>query len=535
MIVGSLQTLDKKDFMSKSFCDLNDYHSLHTCNYALPEVNFFYRNFALWVKYEKGPQFCVQKHKLRKFYEGSNLIGYLGQRNPLNRFQHSIKGYMFLPGSSLEQYKNVEFYCENLVKETKKLIKKVSSSIMDFEILPSPTGIYFNIYSKLPKLSLETLSDLFKAMGTLAGSSYKKTLNEETVKTSLKKWEVLNVAHHLILSSLSLQVDEWEGNLASNFLSVAEIAKKTLYSKSVLFFFGDFNVDDCKKKTEYMSKNFCYQREDFYQTPMVHYGVLQPNKPIILQHLYQGGPRNSAMIAFYQTRVDDFFDFYGISDRSLADEGRYTVYQIAKVYTMLANHFIYIEYFHSLRSQHCMGYHVYSRVLFRDGMLGIGFFAQTSENCPATSGAKTKQFLEEIADRLTFTDETIQEAIEAALKKPLDRTYEKPDYLYRIQEIFMCNDSFAEYIKLPNIVDDDFKISAADFKSFLTSLFLKKPCSLQVHVVGEDHRDQQEAKLTEVRTQTKNLRVFDQSSSIRALLPQSEGVGASLLGSWGSN
>ena len=521
--------------MTDAFTQLKNLHTLYMCNFALPEVNYFYKNFAQWVSYEKGEEFCTKKNHLRKFHQGNNLIGYLGPRNPLNRFQHSIKGYMFLPGSSLEQYKNLEFYCENLVKEAKKLIKKVSNSIMDFEILPTPTGIYFNIFSKLPKLSLETLTDLCKAISTLAGSSYKKSLNEDTVKINLKKWEVLNVAHQQMLAALNLHVDEWEGNLDSNFLSVSEIAKKMLYSKTVILFVGDFNVQDCKKKTEYMQKNFCYQRPDYFMPSIVHYGLIQPKKPLILEHLYQGGPRNSAMLSFYQTRVDDFFDFYGIKDRSAVDQNGYTEYEVAKVYTMLANHFMYVEYFHSLRSQHCLGYHVYSRVIIKDGLLGIGFFAQTAENSPATSASRTNSFLEEIASRLTFTDDQLKSAIQATLKKPLDRTYEKPDYLYRIQEIFMCNNSFSEYIKLPNMVEDDFNITPEDFKSFLTTFILKKPCNLQVHIVGEDHRAQQQTKMQELSKSGGNTKVFSQACHIRGCLPQSSGVASPIFMSWNSN
>lgn len=520
--------LNIRDFFSENYNQLYMNHSIHMCNFALPSVNYFYKNFDQYVNYDKGTPYCESKEQLKKIYASSNLVAYGTNVNPLNRYMHSIKGHVFLPGGSLNQFKNVEFYCENLMKQLRKDMKKASPSICDVELLPTNYGIYFNLYSKVPSLSLELFSDLCKSMATLSGSSYVKTLHEDTVRTNLGKQSVLDLAHHQLVCGLNLYVDAWEGNLSLNFLRVNDIAKQNLYSKTVLFFLGGFNLEDCKKKAEYYSNNFCYQKKDFYMPNLPKYSILQPKKPIVLQREFEGKSKNSAMLYFYQTRVFNFFEFYDIKDQSLVKSKKYTTYEVAKMYTMLAHHFLQVEYFQTLRSKQSLGYHVYSRIIFKDGMLGVGYFVQSSENSPAVLAAKTEQFIVSEASKPgIITQEKINANIKAVLRKPTDRTYQYPDVLNKLQEIFYCNKKMTDTIKAPNIYNEDFTISESDFKSFFKNFYIDKPCTMEVHILGSDHGESQKNRLSE-----RQGKVYNIPANVRASLSLSHSEGYKFFDNW---
>lgn len=518
--------------MTNIYNTQKEIHGLYLCNYSLPDVNYFYKNFNQWLKYNPGPEYCKQQGKLRKLYSSANILGYLGSSNPVSRFEHTIKGYMFLPGMTLEQYKNVEFYCENLTKAVKKDMKRASSNLLDFLIAPTTTGIYFTVYSKLPKLGLEMLSDLFKSMGQLAATSYRSTLSSDTVKMNFKKWDVVDLAYQQLMASLSLQVDDWEANLATNFISANDIAKRTLFAKTVLCFLGEFNVNDCIKKTEYMSNNFCYQRTDFFYPSLARHGILQPEKPIVLEHQFGGGKMNSAMLWFFQTRIDDFFKFYELKKPVEVKSGKYSTYEIAKLYTLMAHHLMQVEYFQSLRSEHCLGYHVYSRLVCQEGAIGVAYIVQSANNCPAMLALHTARFIDQNVRKLDPSQEDLRDALQAVMKKPLDRTYQKHLLINRLDELFYCNDDFGEYIQLPNLIGEDFQIEKKDFMTFMNNFYLKKAGSLQIHIIGGDHKSSQEMRIEDVKKT--GFKCYTSAGRIRAALGLSVPVAGDIFENWQS-
>lgn len=518
--------------MSDIYEAQKEIHAPYLCNYALPDVNYFYKNFSQWLQYDKGTTFCNEKSKLRRFYHKANILGYLGPKNPLNRFENSVKGHIFLPGASIHQLKSMELYCENLAKVVRKEMKRASTNLLDIQIFPTTTGFYFTIFSKLPKLCLATLDDFFKGMTLLASTSYKSAINLDNLKINYKKMDVVDVAYQQLLACLNLQVEDWEAGMATNFMNVNETAKKTLFSKTVLLFFGDFNVEDCKKKAEYMGSNFCYQRTDFCFPSLTSCSMIPAGKPSILEHYFEGNPKNSAMICFYQTKIDDFFDYYNIKENSSARKSSLSQYQVAKMFTMLAHHVLQVEFFQSLRSEHCLGYHVYSRLVCQDGLLGVAYFIQSSENCPITLAQHTMRFVKENASKINLSDEDVKLGFQAALKKPLDRVYEKHQFMYRLQEIFFCNEAFDEFIKIPNLTNNDLIASADDFHQFLSAFYLKKASNLQVHVIGSDHRSSQEGKRPEFIKGLQKSTLFRKAAAVRAQLGTSPSPSSRLFDDW---
>lgn len=522
--------IDRHDFMTDIYESIKSLHVPYICNYSMPDVNYFYKSFDQWLKYDEGVEYCKEYGKMRRFYSSANILGYLCSSNPVNRFEHTIKGYMFIPGASLEQYKNIEFYCENLTKAVKREMKRASVNLLDFQISPTTTGIYFNVYSKLPKLSLEMLSDIFKGMSLLASTSYKNTMSADTVKINYKKMDVVDLAYQQLMASIGLQQDDWETDMASNFYSTNDIAKRTLYAKTVLCFLGRFNVDDCKKKTEFMSNNFCYQKLDFCYPSLPRHGLLQPGKPIILEHQYHGGTKNSAMLWFFQTHIDDFHEYYKIKNTADVNPENHSVYEIAKLYTMIAHHLMQVEYFQSLRSQHCLGYHVYSRVICQDGLLGVAYIVQSANNCPATLALHTDRFIRENVAKLKPSAADIQAAIEAVSKKPLDRTYEKSHLMNRLQEVLYCNEAFDDYIRLPNTTLDGHCISDVELQAFVQRFYISKAGSLQVHVVGGDHRVSQESVVLSFTLN--GYRRYAGAAGVRGSLGLSQPASMDLFENW---
>jgi hypothetical protein len=482
--------IDLKECLSDSYYALRQRHSgVHT-NFDFPTGVYYYHNFAMNIRHQLGETFHNTPGTLRRLFHSANFMSYYNQVNPISRFFHSVKVHLFLPGANTLMYKNLQYYCDTLAKTLRKDYKKVDAAISDFEIVPCTYGIYINIFSKVPKLSLDTLKDMTNAMACLNKNGGTKTITEDSIRVDLASMNVIDLAHHQLMCALNLFSDQWEANLQVNFLKLQEISKQVLFSKTVMIFTGSFNAKECRVSSEHFSNNFCYQRRDFFLPTLARYCVIPPRTNLILEHKYLGKGDNSCLLAVYQTRVNDFREFYGFKDWP----GKLTEYEVAKVCTLLAHHFLQAVFFQALRSEMSLGYNVYSRVLLKEGMLGVGYYIQSSENCPNYLGLLTATFVKQEASKLFFTQEQLNAALKVVLKKPRDRVYQYPDIVIRLTELFYMNESFDEYIRIPNQYDTDLSISVEDFTRFWSKFYLEGSSTLEVHVVGEEHAEAQASK-----------------------------------------
>ena len=486
------------EFLNDDYHLLKGGHNIFMSNFALPYSTYIYKNFVQeYLSYNSGDlSFSSNTKKLRRCFDSQHLVSYCVNRNPLNKFYHVIKGYMFVPGISVQSLKAIEYYTENLIKQLKKDGKKTDPDLVDFSIIPQLNGVHFNIYGRLPALLLEKFSELQKAMKTMNSSGFVKLTNEDSVREDLGKESVLSLAHHQLMCALNLYSDAWQSNLSCNFLRLQDTSNQLTYSKVVLLFMGSFNVEDVRKRSEEFRAGFCYQRKDFYYPLLTKHGLIPPGRNILLKQT-ESESRNSSMLLFVQTRADpSFCEYYGVQPITGCND-----YATAKIYSLLAHHFLQVEFFQVLRSQHAVGYHVYSRIVFKEGLLGVGYFIQSSENCPAVLGQKTLEYITQECKKIikSIDSDAIKKGLRSVYTKPHDRLYEYPEIFNRLHEIFYQNDELGEYIKLPDSFDpDQVQITPADLQSFLRQFYLDKPSIMEVHVVGTDHKISQKSKLADL-------------------------------------
>ena len=124
----------------------------------------------------------------------------------------------------------------------------------------------------------------------------------------------------------------------------------------------------------------------------------------------------------------------------------------------------------------------------------------------------------------------VQAAIEAVSKKPLDRTYEKSHLMNRLQEVLYCNEAFDDYIRLPNTTLDGHCISDVELQAFVQRFYISKAGSLQVHVVGGDHRVSQESVVLSFTLN--GYRRYAGAAGVRGSLGLSQPASMDLFENW---
>jgi hypothetical protein len=511
---------------------------MFTSSFSLPYTTYIYKNFVQdYLQYSAGDQsFSYDRNKLRRCFDSQNLLAYCINKNPLNKFYHVIKGYLMVPGMSVQSLKALEYYTDNLTKQLKKDGKKMDPDLVDFSIIPQLNGVHFNIYGCLPALVLEKFGELHKAMRTMNSTGFIKLCNEDSMRVDLSKESVLSLAHHQLMCALNLYLDGWEANLNSNFARLSDTANQLTYSKVVLLFLGGFHLDDIRKRNEEFRAAFCYQRKDFHYPVLTKYGLVPQGRRILMKAT-ESDSRNSSLLLFNQTRAEPTFcEYYNVSCIPGLND-----YATAKIYSLLAHHFLQVEFFQVLRSQHAVGYHVYSRIVFKEGLLGVGYFIQSSENCPAVLGQKTLEYITQECQKILseISDDAIRKGLKCIFTKPHDRLYEYPEIFNRLHELFYQNDELGEYVSFPDAFDpDSLHISSSDYASFFRQFYLDNPSILEIHVVGTDHLESQKTKLVELQQAdsqnalTKIVKVYKSACEARADFQLSKSSGMEAFAEW---
>ena len=526
------------EFLTDDYYLVKSSHSLFTSNFALPYSTYIYKNFVQdYLSYAAGDQSeSTCKNQLVSSVSDRNLVSYFVQKNPLNKFFHVIKGYMFVPGVSVNSLKAMEHYAENLVKLVKKDGKKTDPDLVDVSVIPQLNGIHFNIYGRLPALVLEKFSELHKAMRTMNSNGFVKLSNEDAIRVDLGKESPLSLAHHQLMVALNLYLDGWESNLDCNFLRLGSTAYQVTFSKVVLLFLGAFNPVDISERSHQFRDAFCYQRNNYHMPILTKHGLI-PTGRRILTKATESDSRNSCLLMFFQTRFEpSFCEYYGVSSLPGLND-----YATAKIYTFLVHHFLQVEFFQVLRSQHAVGYHVYSRIVFKEGMMGVGYFIQSSENCPAVLGQKTLEYISKESQKIiaALDASTIRRALRSVYTKPHDRVYEYPEIFNRLHEVFYQNDQLSSTLRFPDSYDPEtLNIPVGDLVGFFKKFYLEQPSILEVHVVGPDHQESQHTKLQELLSKDTPTglpsvhQVYAKAAHARADFLLSKGAGHRFFTAW---
>ena len=469
-----------REYINDGYTDVYNNIVPYVYSYTLPDVCMS-KNIHKYTSYSVKTTYTSDTH-MKMIYNTSNMKVYYNRCNVMNRYSNSIKMYIYLPCMSMSIYKNVEYYCINLYKTMRKEVIYMHDDICGIDIQPTTTGIYINIYSKLSKMALDMISDVCRCMTMMLNDKFKVHVNSDSIRDNYSKMNVVDMSHHQLMCVLGLYVDVWQTDIYSNILNIKDISKQILYSKTIIMYMGRFDIDDCITKSKYYYNNYCYQKDDYYTPPLNRYCILPKNSKYILRK--DVDDNNSCMLYFFQTIVDDFYDYYAISNKN----DKYTMYDISKIYTLLAHHILQSDYYQSLRSIQLVGYDVYSRVIMKEGMLGIGYFIQSNDISPDILSSMTYEYIVNYINSMNITQSDVDRYIDILQTKPIDRIYQYDDVLHKMNEIFYSNVSFKDYIVYPNIYSD-IRIDVDDLMKFIKKIYIEYKNSIQIHIISNNHRD----------------------------------------------
>lgn len=422
-------------------------------------------------------------------YASQRLIAHIV---PSPRHPSTIRVEFFLPGMSSTSRRSVQEYC-SLVQST--LANRISGNRADlgvFEIRQKSYGFNVLIKGRFRKLCIDIFNEFVGVLTTMEVIALQKSGTGAVNEENRIPESHIDMCLQQLQYCLNLDNDTPGNKFSPIANNIMFVCKQVAGSRIFTVFKGMFeegNIRICCNNLELSLSNSTPVRIYPFIKRIAKVPTSDLNKKRVLMKASRKGDPNSSLLYFFQTEVIDFTSFYfgKCSTNSIPAN-----YRMAKLFTLIAHHLLQERFFNKLRTEQKSGYHCYSRVVQNSGLLGVAYFLQSADICPAELAQRIEHFIQEKHGEEILQILSVDELLSIIKNKPKRKTYSNQVGGLSTPETLLLNDSLTNELIFEEGVFED-KVTKEEIREFMEVFYQSKSKTLQIHFISSKHEPKQKS------------------------------------------